>query len=161
MTTQEWVLWILIGIAVVAIIVGISRAAPGRSRKQGRQRSRLRQDLNDITGGCRWAVDQGSMSVLQASSRSEAHGTWNSVRSQIYDLEGRIAQLCGGTGDARLDDSLSALGQSVAALRGALESYVATMSIDQTDLVDGARQTVMQCRLRIEAALQPVLAVNL
>ena len=152
-------LLILFGVAVIAIIIGATSAATSHSEKKQRQQSNLRQQLSSVVGSTRWVLDQGSMNVLRADPQ-QAQNIWNSVRPQVMNLEGAIAQLCAGTGDSQLDGSMSRLGQDVAGLRGALESYVSTTTSGQTALVGSAQQTVMSRRQQVETSLQPIMAVQ-
>jgi hypothetical protein len=159
LTNEEWVLLILLGIAAVAIIIGATSAATSHSQRKQQQQSDRRRRLTDIGGGVRWLLDQGSMSVLQAKPTQVA-GAWASVRPHEIDLEGKTAQLAAGSGDSLLDSSLSRLGQELAGLRGAIESYVSACAGGQADLVASSRQTVMSRRQQVEIVLQPITAAQ-
>ena len=99
------------------------------------------------------------MNVLRADPQ-QAQNVWNSVRPQVVQLEGTIAQQSAGTGDSQLDGSMSRLGQDVAGLRGALDAYVSTATGGQTALVEGAQQTVMSRCQQVETSLQPIIAAQ-
>ncbi|MGI9645530.1 MAG: hypothetical protein ACR2O6_09505 [Ilumatobacteraceae bacterium] len=164
LTTEEWVLLILLGIAAIAIIIGITSAATNRSDKKNAQKRNLNNRLRDVTSGCRWVNDQALPSVLQATTSDQLNYAWGSARKHMVDLEAKIANLAAGTGDSSLDRSLSALGQSVAGLRGAVESNVnLRLQPDanaQQAAIQASAQTVTQRRQQVDDALVPVLAAE-
>ncbi len=164
LTTEEWVLLILLGVAAVAIIIGVTSAATNHSDKKQAQRRNLNTRLRDVSSGCRWVNDQALPAVLQATTADQLNYAWGNARRHMVDLEGKIATLAAGTGDSSLDQSLSMLGQSLAGLRGAVESNVNLRlrpdAHEQQAAIQASSQTVTQRRHQLDDALVPVLAAQ-
>jgi hypothetical protein len=159
MTTEEWILLVVLGVAVVAVIIGATAAATSHSQAKQSQQRDLNRQLDDVTGGAQWVEDQ-SLSVLQVTDPTQIQDSWNTVRSYTVDLEGRVSALGSGTGDPSLDSALDNLGRCLAGLRTALQSYVsaktAPSSANQDQVVNAALQTVMARRQSLDGAVQSV-----
>ncbi len=164
LSTEEWILLVLLAVAGVAIIIGAVSAASSHSAKKEARRADVDRKLRELTSGCRWVNDSGTMSVLESTTADQLRGTWSTVRAHMIDLEAKTATLAGSTGDSALDQSLAYLGQSLAGLRGAVEANVnARLRPDanqQEAMIAASTQTVMQRRQQLESALNPVWAAQ-
>lgn len=160
LSTEEWVLLGLLGVVVIAVIIGATSAATRHSAKKDAARAALDGRLSAITGTSRWVVDQASVETLRISDPAQLSTSWAGTRTRIIDHESDIAALMGSTGDPGLDQSLSLLGQSVAGLRGSLDTLVSLRTGDaasgQQALIDEAARTVQERRQQLSAAMASV-----
>ncbi len=163
-STEEWVLLILLGVGVVAIIIGATSAATSRAEANASRRQELGRRLREITSGCRWISGRAATDVLVATTADQLRLSWGTARAHMVDLEGKIAVVAGATGDRSLDSSLSTLGESLAGLRGALESNVALRlrpdAMEQGAAIQASTEIVTRCRHQVDNAVVPVLAAQ-
>jgi len=149
---------------VVAIVIGATAASTSHSDDRQAQRRELNRRLRDVTSGCRWVNGTAVNNVLVATTAAQLQYSWNTARAHMIDLEGKIAALASGTGDRSLDQSLSQLGQSLAGLRGALDSNAQLRmrpdAAEQGAAIQSSSQIVAQRRQRLDDALIPVLAAQ-
>ncbi len=87
--------------------------------------------------------------------------TWAAARTQLVDLESRVASLTPQLSEEGQRQSLNQLGMAVAGVRGALESNVG-LRLDpeaegQGDLIEASNRTVLYRSEQLESALQQVL----
>ena len=164
LTTEEWVLLGILGVLVIAVIIGATSAATRHSAKKGAARAGLNGRLSTITGTSRWVLDQASVETLRISDPAQLTTSWAGTRTRIIDLESDITVLMGSTGDSGLDQSLSMLGQNVAGLRGSLDTLVSLRTSDaaagQQALIDDAARTVQERRQQLSAVMAPVEAAQ-
>ena len=116
--------------------------------------------LDEIIGGSRWLVDQGSVEIARTTDPVLLRSSWDDLRRRTIDLEGTVASLAAGTGDRGLDESLHYLGQRVAGLRSSLESLVLLRTAEdassQQALIASTEHTVHERRQQVAAAVDPV-----
>jgi hypothetical protein len=160
LSSEDWLIIALIGVAGLAIIFGATALATNRSGSKQAARASLARRLGEISGRARWVHDQGSIDVLRVSDPDQLRSLWNDVRVGMVDLEGTIAALAPSVGDAGLIQSLSYLGQSIAGLRGALESNVALRldpgAAGQAELLEQSNRAVFERRQQVQAVLTPI-----
>ncbi len=163
LSTEDWILLGVLAVVVVALIAGVTSAAGRRSAAKAAAGSELRTQLSEIVGASRWVHDSGSIEILLATDPAQAQSAWMEVRRRMVDLEGQISVMAAGTTDTNLDTILRNLGQSVAELRGAAETYVSAKlrlagAADSAELLRLPDQTVNDHRQRLQAAIEPVAA---
>lgn len=146
--------------AVLAIILVVTSSTSKRSASTQSARASLNARLGEVLGGAGWIHDQGSIDVLRVSDPGQLSGVWNAVRTRMVDVEGNIAGLAGSVSDPAMHQSLAYLGQSVAALRAAIESNVGVRldpgAADQQYLVQTSTQSVYDRRQQLQAAISAV-----
>ncbi|MFV2039629.1 MAG: hypothetical protein ACC660_05255 [Acidimicrobiales bacterium] len=160
LSSEDWLIIALLGLGALAIILLVTSLASNHSDSKQAGRSSLNARIGEITGGTQWVHDQGSMDVLRVSDPSQLRGVWNGVRARMVDLEGNVAAFAASVPDPGLGQSLSYLGQSLAGLRGALESNV-SLRLDpnaagQDIMLQNSTQTVYDRRQQLQAAIAPV-----
>jgi hypothetical protein len=165
LTGEEWALLIVIGVAVLAIVIGAASLASRRTRRRNQQRTTYQQRLDDITRGCRSIHDSAVLSILQTSNPVMLQSTFAAARNQLIDLEGRASTLAAELSDESARRSLHDLGLAVAGVRGALETNVG-LRVDpegpgQGELIDASNRTVLHRSDQLESALQQVLYLTL
>lgn len=164
LSTEEWILLIVLAVGAFALILGATSASARHSDKKQAARASLNDRLGQIIGGSRWLVDQGSVETLRTTDPAQLRSSWEATRRQTIELEGQIATLTSNVGDADLDQALRYLGQRIAQLRGALDSLVslrvADDAADQQTLIAGAERTVQELRQQASAAIGPVAAAQ-
>lgn len=159
LTTEEWILLIVLGVGLIAVIIGATSAASSHSEKKSRERSERQRQVNDVVGGSRWVLDQGTTMVLTPTDGGQVQSVWASVRPRVLEMEQSVARYGAGSGDDDLDRALSRLGVELGGLRSALDSYVSAVASDHPDLVEQARVTVNDRRRQVDVALQPIAQV--
>lgn len=161
LSNEDWILLIVIGGVALVILFGVTTAANRRSETKAAARAALSSRLGEIVGQSRWVHDSGSVEVLLATDLDQMQMAWRDVRTRMVDLEGRIATMAAETGDQDLDRDLRYLGECVADLRSAEESYVNTRSRasrDQAALTETSDQVVIDRRQQLRYAIDPVAA---
>ncbi len=163
-STEDWILLGILGIAAFALIVGVTSAAHRHSEKKAAALAEQNRSIGEIVGVARWIHDQGSLEVLRLTDPGQLERAWNDVRGRMVDLEAEVATERASTDDAHLDRSLDQLGQSVAGLRGALSSSVSLRTGadagSQTQLIQDAAQTARERRIQLAAAIDTVAAAR-
>ena len=163
-STEDWILLGILGIAAFALIVGVTSAAHRHSEKKAAALAEQNRSIGEIVGVARWIHDQGSLEVLRLTDPGQLERAWNDVRGRMVDLEAEVATERASTDDAHLDRSLDQLGQSVAGLRGALSSSVGLRTGagagSQTQLIQDAAQTARERRIQLAAAIDTVAAAR-
>lgn len=164
MSTEDWILLGILGIAAFALIVAVTSAAHRHSEKKAAALAEQNRSIGEIVGAARWIHDQGSLEVLRLTDPGQLERAWNDVRGRMVDLEAEVATERASTDDAHLDRSLDQLGQSVAGLRGALNSSVSLRTGadagSQTQLIEDAAHTARERRSQLAAAIDPVAAAR-
>ena len=164
MSTEEWIVLVVLAVAAAAVIVGATYASTRHAQRKGAAQSVLRDRLNNIVGTSRWLQDQGSVEVLRPSEPEQLHQAWNGIREHAIDLESEIAVLARQVGNSRLSRVLVDLGQSVAALRGALDANVSLRvdpaALDHAELVQSSTHTVHQRRYQLDTTVAAVAMVR-
>ncbi len=164
MSTEDWILLGILGVAAFALIVGVTSAAHSHSEKKAAALAEQNRSIGEIVGASRWIHDQGSLEVLRVTDPGQLERSWNDVRGRMVDLEAEIATKRAATDDAHLDRSLDQLGQAVAGLRGALNASVSLRTGadagSQTQLIQDAAQTARERRSQLAAAIDPVAAAR-
>jgi hypothetical protein len=165
LTTEEWVLLILIGLLVVAVIAGLVAAMSRRSPDEANDGGSNQRALDDITRSCRSIHDSSVIAVLQAGDPTALQATWGPARSQLVSLEGRISYLVANLSDPAAQRTVSELGSAVAGVRGALDSNVALRigadTPGQAGLVEASNKTALNRAEQLELALQQALYLRL
>ncbi len=164
MSTEDWILLGILGIAAFALIVGVTSAAHSHSEKKAAALADQNRSIGEIVGAARWIHDQGSLEVLRLTDPGQLERSWNDVRGRMIDLEAEIATIRAATDDAQLERSLDQLGQSVSGLRGALGSSVSLRTGadagSQPELIQDATRTARERRSQLAAAIEPVAAAR-
>ncbi len=160
LSSEDWVLIVVLGVGALALIIFATSAATSHSQKKAAAGTERNRRLSEVAGGARWLQSAGTDDILGMTDPQQLGGAWSGVHQRFIDVEGQIAGVAGTTGDAGTDNALTYLGQSVAGLRGALQSYV-SLRTDPGAAQDGAAaqqaaQTVSQCRQQLSGALGPV-----
>jgi hypothetical protein len=165
LTSEEWALLIVIGLAVLALVIGAASLASRRTRRRNQQRTTHQQRLDDITRGCRSVHDSAVLSILQTSNPAMLQSTFAAARSQLMDLEARAAALATELPDESARRALHDLGLAVAGVRGALETNVGLRMDPEGpghgELIDASNRTVLYRSEQLESALQQVLYLAL
>lgn len=161
LSTEDWILFGVLAVAVVAIIIGVTSAAGRRSAAKSAASSERRMQLSEIVGASRWVHDSGSVEILLATDAAQARSAWMDLRRRMVDLEGQISVMAAGTTDTNLDTVLRNLGHAVAELRGAAETYVSAKlrlagTTDSDDFLRIPDQAVNDHRQRLQAAIEPL-----
>ena len=164
LTTEEWVVVILLGILALAAVAGIAALLSRRPKGQTDVASRQMR-LDDITRSCRSAHDSSVLSILQTSDPAALRNGWTAAQHQLVDLETRISYLAAELSDATSARTLQELGTAVTAVRGALESNVG-LRLDgsgtaQADVIEASNRTVLSRNDQLESALQRALYLRL
>ncbi len=164
LTNEDWILLGVVGVLAIGLIMGVTSVASRHSETKAAAKADLNSRLGEIVGSARWVHDQGSIEILRQTDTRQLASSWNGVRERIVDLEARISVLASETGDRRLEQALTRLGQTAAGLRGALESSVSLRlgadAPEQTDLIQDARTTVDERRRQLGQAIDPVAAAQ-
>ena len=164
MSTEDWILLGILGVAAFALIVGVTSAAHSHSEKKAAALAEQNRSIGEIVGTSRWIHDQGSVEVLRQTDPGLLDRSWDDLRGRMVDLEARIATKRSATDDGDLGRSLDRLGQAVAGLRGALTSYVSLSAGpvpgSQTELIQDASRTARERRNQLAAAIDPVAAAQ-
>lgn len=159
LTTEEWVLVILLGLLILGAVAAIA-AMLGRGSKKGSTNSRQMR-LDDINRMSRTVHDSSVPSVLHASDVAAIQSAWAATQHQLVDLESRVAALATDITDTEARRAVQEVANASVGVRGALESNVAlrvgTDAANQTDLIENSSRTVMQRNDQLETALQRVL----
>jgi hypothetical protein len=165
LTSEEWAVVILLGLAVVAIVAGATALASRNKGGRSEPRPEAQWRLDEVTRGCRSIHDTTVMSVLQASNPAMLQSTWGAARAQLIDLEGRVGALAPDLPEESQRQSLYELGHAVAGVRGALEANVNLrldpQAADQADLIQASSRTALYRSEQLESALQSVLYIRL
>ena len=80
LSTEDWVLIGLLGVAILAIILAATSGATNRKQANDAARAQLNGRLNEIVGSSRWINDQGSIEVLRVNDAAQLQASWSSVR---------------------------------------------------------------------------------
>ena len=164
LSTEDWVLLAILGFAVIAVIVWATAAAEKRSAKKPAARDSLNSRLSHVSGMSRWVLDQASVEIMRMTDPAQLRAAWDGTRPRFVELESEIVVFAGSTGDSVLDQSLSMLGQSVAGVRGALDTLVSLRTgedaVAQQALIDDAVRTVQERRQQLSTAIAPVQAAR-
>ena len=162
MSTEDWLILILIGAVVVFLILGVTAITTSHSEKKSAAKQSLDARIREIVGGGRWIHDQASIDILRLHDPDQLRAEWAGVRARVVDVEGQVSVLRAGVTDARLAGALDNLTQALAGLRGAIQSSVAVRLDPPADNADAineqATQTVLERRRQLDAALQPFTA---
>jgi hypothetical protein len=165
LTSEEWALLIVLGLLVLAIVIGATALASRRSRGRAGTHETNQRRLDDITRGCRSIHDSAVISLLQASDPTLLQSTWAAARTQLVDLQTRVASLTAELSEAGQRQSLNELGSAVGGVRGALESNVGLRlepeAGGQGELIEASNRTVLYRSEQLESALQQVLYLRL
>jgi hypothetical protein len=165
LTTEEWVLVILLGLLALAAVAGIVALFSRRSKGQSVDTSSKQRLLDDITRTCRSVHDTSVLSLLQATDSVTLLSGWGAAQRQLVDLEGRISSLAVGLTDPANLRSVQELGAAVTGVRGALESNVGLRmeagASGQADLIEASNRTVLYRSEQLESALQRALYLRL
>jgi hypothetical protein len=164
MSTEDWILLGILGVAAFALIVGVTSAAHSHSEKKAAALAEQNRSIGEIVGTSRWIHDQGSLEVLRQTDPGALERSWDDLRGRMVDLEARIATKRSATDDGDLGRSLDRLGQAVAGLRGALTSYVSlsagAVPGTEPELIQDASRTARERRNQLAAAIDPVAAAQ-
>lgn len=157
LTTEEVVLLVLLGLAAVALVMGVVSMATNHSDKKKSEASLRRRQIGELEGLGRWILDQGSVEVLRASDAQQLEVAWQTMRPRSIDLETRCSSLASSIDDSEISDTLRHLATDVAALRGALETTV-SLRLDpnaaaNTPLIDEATRSAYQRREAVQLGL--------
>jgi hypothetical protein len=159
LSSSDWLLLILLGIAAVALIAAAIAAAGRYWASKLARKNAVATRLGDIIGTCRWIHDSASMEVLLIHDPAQIQAVWAPVRTRMMDVESQISTLAANTHDGNLQRSLHALGQSVTSLRSAEEGFVTTMSRSggtEQELLRSNNQAVIDRRRDLQMAIDPV-----
>jgi hypothetical protein len=164
MSTEDWILLGILGVAALALITGVTSAAHRHSEKKAAALAEQNRSIGEIVGTSRWIHDQGSLEVLRQTDPDLLGRSWDDLRGRMIDLEAEIVTKRSTIDDADLGRSLDRLGQAVAGLRGALTSLVSLSTGadagSQTGLIQDASQTARERRQQLAAAIDPVAAAQ-
>ncbi|MGI9623477.1 MAG: hypothetical protein ACR2PK_11620 [Acidimicrobiales bacterium] len=162
LSSEDWLIIALLGVAAIAIVLFATSAASKRSDDKRAAQASLNSRLGQITGNARWIHDQGSADVMRATDPQQLRSVWNDTRTRMVDLEGNIATQAATVKDPTTQQALTNLQSSVAGLRGALESDVSTRLDETADdsLRQSSGQTVYSRRQQLQAAIGPVAAAQ-
>ena len=157
LTTEEWVVLILLGVAALALVMGVVSLTTNHSDKKKAAQSSQNRRIGELVGLGRWILDQGSVDVLRATEAQQLQTAWQTMRARSIDLETRSASLAGATDDPNLYEMVQRLAQNVAALRGSLETNV-SLRLDSnaaanTALIDDTTRSVYQRRQDVQMDL--------
>jgi hypothetical protein len=165
LTTEEWVLVILLGLMALAAVAGIAALFSRRSTGQSVDTSSKQILLDDITRTCRSVHDTSVLSLLQATDSVTLQSGWSAAQRQLVDLEGRISYLAVDIADPTNLRSIQELGSAVTGVRGALESNVGLRmeapASGHADLIEASNRTVLYRSEQLESALQRALYLRL
>jgi hypothetical protein len=165
LTSEQWVLIIVLGFVVVAIVIGATALASRRSRDRDELRLSHRRRLDDITRSCRSIHDSAVLSILQTNDPTILQTSFAAARAQLIDLEARIAGLADELTDEHDRRALHELELAVAGVRTALESNVGLRTDPETpgqyELLEASNRTVLYRSEQLESALQPTLYLAL
>ncbi|MGI9598233.1 MAG: hypothetical protein ACR2QK_18870 [Acidimicrobiales bacterium] len=159
LSSSDWILLILLGIAAVALIAAAVSAAGRHSASKSARKNAVANRLGDIIGSARWIHDSGSMEVLLVQDPNQIQSAWAPVRTRMMDVESQISTLAANTRDGDLQRSLHGLGQAVTSLRSAEEGYVTTMTRSrgaEQELLRSNHQSVIDRRRDLQMAIDPV-----
>ena len=160
LSNEDWLILGLLGLAAFAIIVGATSLAARHSEAKKSAQATLQHRIHQIAGIGRWVHDQGSVDVLRLSDPDQIRSSWTTTRTQMLELEGRIAALTADVGpsDPALFDRLNQVGQTATALRGSLDSNVAIRldpdAAAKSAMVESTTQTVLERRRDLDTALR-------
>jgi len=164
LTTEEWVLVVLIGLLVLAAVAGIAALLSRRPKGRSSDTASRQMLLDDITRSCRSVHDSSVFSVLEASDPVALQSGWVAAQRQLVDLEGRISNLAAGLSDPADLRVIQELGASVAGVREALQTNVGlrleSPASGQADLIEASNQTVLYRNEELESALQRSTSVS-
>lgn len=172
-TTEDNTLaFVLALILIVLVAIGIGTAIGGRSRKREEspghrdaQATRRDSDVNTMLATASWLHDSASLDVLGASP-GQASMKWQSVRTQVAELQTRAGALALGSGSPELDTAASALSQAAGSLAGAMDSYVSMETQKgageavSDELLADAKNSVMARRQELQRAIGRVTAAR-
>ncbi|MGA7758382.1 MAG: hypothetical protein WBL31_13840 [Ilumatobacteraceae bacterium] len=165
LTSEQWVLIIVLGFVVVAIVIGATALASRRSRDRDELRLSHRRRLDDITRSCRSIHDSAVLSILQTNDPTILQTSFAAARAQLIDLEARIAGLADELTDEHDRRALHELELAVAGVRTALESNVGLRTDPETpgqyELLEASNRTVLYRSEQLESALQQTLYLDL
>lgn len=160
LSSSDWVLLLLLGIAAVALIAAAISAAGRYSASKSARRSAVSMRIGDIVGSSRWIHDSGSMAVLLVQDPNQVQSAWAPVRTRMMDAESQIATLGANVKDEELRGVLHDLGQAVTGLRSAEEAYVTAKSravgVDGEELLRSSYQSVIDRRRDLQLAIEPL-----
>jgi hypothetical protein len=165
LTGEEWALLIVLGLVILALVIGAAALASRSSRRRREAHGSLQRRLDDITRGCRSIHDSAVVAILQSANPVTLQSTWAAARAQLVDLEARVRSLTPELPEESQRRSLHELGEAVAGVQGALEANVGlrleSEVADQGDLIEASNRTVLYRSEQLESALQRVLYLQL
>jgi len=164
LTTEEWVVLIIMGVAAFALIMVVVALATNHSDKKKAVQSSQNRRVGELVGLGHWILDQGSVEVLRATEAQQLQTAWLTMRARSIDLETRSASLARTTDDRDVSEMVLRLAAEVAGLRGSLETNV-SLRLDpnaaaNTTLIDDTTRSVYQRRQDVQMDLSRLAAVR-
>lgn len=164
LSTQEWVVLLIIGIAALALVMGVVSLATNHTEKKKIAQSSQNRRVGELVGLGRWILDQGSVEVLRATEARQLQTAWLTMRARSIDLETRSASLASTIDDPNVGDMILRLATGVAALRGSLDTNV-SLRLDpnataNTVLIDDTTRSVYQRRQDVQLDLSRLAAAR-
>lgn len=160
MSSSDWLLLILLGVAAVALIATAISAAGRYSASKLARKSAISTRIGDIVGASRWIHDSGSMEVLLVQNPSQVQLAWAPVRTRMMDIESQVSTLAATIDDDDLEQALHDLGQALTGLRSVQEAYVGvktrSVGYEGDQLLQSSYQTVIDSRRGLQMAIDPV-----
>lgn len=149
-----WAVIIIGVIAAIALIAGSSSSEDRQARADSRRRNQFRR-INGVIQNSRWASSQASTALTLDDAQS-LQSAWTQARTYLPDIETTAASIATDVDDSELASAVGNVGQTVASLRGAMDSYVNTRVHHARDdaTARAAEQSVRQALASVDHSVQ-------
>jgi hypothetical protein len=157
----------LVSILAILVLLAGAIALIAAAVQRGRDRNRSAAPTGDntarnkLTQDLLWVQNQANSVIADGADPSQLQSAWPVARQHFQQIESEAAQAAVDGGDSDRSSEANQAGQSVAALRGAIDSYLSSTGSAATTGTPSAidpRAAVRQAMAQVEAARQVLLA---
>lgn len=157
LSTEEWIVIILLIVVVFGVVLLIGGFASNRQARRDAEQDATRRSLGELVGAARFVHDRAVVDVMRVGDPTQLPSVWAGTRQRMLDVEARASSVAGWFKDPAVAQGAAAVGQQVAALRGALDAHVSarldTSAPGHDELVGQTAQTVYQRRQELGQAI--------
>ena len=157
----------LVSILAILVLLAGAIALIASAVQRGRDRNRSGAPTGDnaarnkLTQDLLWVQNQANSVIADGADPSQLQSAWPVARQHFQQIESEAAREAVDGGNSDRSSEANQAGQSVAALRGAIDSYLSSTGSAATTGTPSAidpRAAVRQAMAQVEAARQVLLA---
>lgn len=157
----------LVSILAILVLLAGAIALIASAVQRGRDRNRSGAPTGDnaarnkLTQDLLWVQNQASSVIADGADPSQLQSAWPVARQHFQQIESEAAQAAVDGGNSDRSSAANQAGQSVAALRGAIDSYLSSTGSAAptgTPSATDPKAAVRQAMAQVEAARQVLLA---